>query len=349
MTIPLVARRGGFAAFSTPSPVISLVQSTGSFTEVDTEHWTIELTGVQATSGLLLHTNIYGNGAQPTVTVSDSNGGTWASVWLAHWYANDCHQLWECINPTAGSHTLTVTSTVARLTAGGGDAGFAEVSMWEFANLGAPSSSPAFSPSGPTSGGVLSPSPSPGLTFTATTTSTSATLSSVSNVLRAPIGATITGTGIPSSTTIVSVNVGASTLVMSNAATASGSITVTPVSTETILMPTVTPASVGDLVFMFGWGGQHLQYVGDALTNVNQDTPPFTDGNVLEPGAGGNPITPPWTNIDMGLWGGGDTNQNPLPDAFAWQVVGNTSPVTGRWTMFTSDGWFSQGISFAAR
>jgi lysophospholipase L1-like esterase len=61
------------------------------------------------------------------------------------------------------------------------------------------------------------------VTFTGNTTSSSTTVSSLSSTKGIYPGLTVTGTGIPGSTTVVSVNVGASTMVLSNAATATGS------------------------------------------------------------------------------------------------------------------------------
>src|SRR6185312_2020992 len=63
------------------------------------------------------------------------------------------------------------------------------------------------------------------ITPTATTTSTSATLTSVSSTTGVLPGMIVTGTGVPANTTVVSTT--ASTIVMSNPASASGTVTVT--------------------------------------------------------------------------------------------------------------------------
>lgn len=65
-------------------------------------------------------------------------------------------------------------------------------------------------------------------TFTANTTSGSATLASVSSFTGVTSGSVLTGVGIPANTSVLSVNTGASTLVMSNTATATGTgVTIT--------------------------------------------------------------------------------------------------------------------------
>lgn len=65
-------------------------------------------------------------------------------------------------------------------------------------------------------------------TFTANTTNTSTTITNISSTIGLKVGRTITGAGIPASTTIVSFDAGAATAVISNAATATAAgVTIT--------------------------------------------------------------------------------------------------------------------------
>lgn len=64
-------------------------------------------------------------------------------------------------------------------------------------------------------------------TATGTTTNASTAVTTVSNPGRLLVGALVTGTGIPASTTITAVDPTTSTVTLSNAATASGSVTLT--------------------------------------------------------------------------------------------------------------------------
>jgi hypothetical protein len=76
----------------------------------------------------------------------------------------------------------------------------------------------------------------PPLSFTTTVTTTNGSnVATTAGTINVPIGATITGTGIPSSTTVTAYNPGVSITLSANA-TANGTVTAT-----------VTPAAVGNL------------------------------------------------------------------------------------------------------
>lgn len=70
-----------------------------------------------------------------------------------------------------------------------------------------------------------------GATFTGTTTSGSASMTSVSSFTNIAVGSAITGTNLPAFTTVISVNTGASTLVMSNRASGAGTASTITVGT----------------------------------------------------------------------------------------------------------------------
>lgn len=65
------------------------------------------------------------------------------------------------------------------------------------------------------------------IAFTGTTGNTSTSVTAVTNYAGLYPGMTVTGTGIPASTTISSMNAGAGTLTLSQAATATGTVTIT--------------------------------------------------------------------------------------------------------------------------
>lgn len=77
------------------------------------------------------------------------------------------------------------------------------------------------------SGSIGSISTIGAFTPTGTTTNLSVTVTAVTSFTGLTVGATITGTGIPTGTVVSALNAGASTLTLSQAATASGSVTLT--------------------------------------------------------------------------------------------------------------------------
>jgi len=86
-------------------------------------------------------------------------------------------------------------------------------------------------------------------TFTATPTNGSATLTSVGSFTNLVVGAPVSGTGIVAGTVIISLNTGASTIVMSNQANGGGSpVTVTCTTNTVVLNATATATATGQFL-----------------------------------------------------------------------------------------------------
>jgi hypothetical protein len=124
-------------------------------------------------------------------------------------------------------------------------------------------------------------------TVTATTTSGSPNLTAISN-MTTPVnwtaGMMVSGPGIPAGTTLLSVNIGASSAVMSNNATASASgVTVTPAKTLTYTIP--SGKSITRLRFISGNRATETGVVSawkngvaaGSITSANNDTPSYTE------------------------------------------------------------------------
>lgn len=216
-------------------------------------------------------------GSHPTVLVSAlSPGLDGNSIYVA------------VLNSTGATFTATVTSGSPNLTA---------ISSTRNIGVGTPVSGAGI-PNGTTlvsvnsgaNSAVLSAPVAAGA-FTATTVAASATLTAVSSFTPIAVGSTLAGPGIPANTTVVSVNTGASTLVMSAPATAAAtgvSVTVTGTPTTGV---TVTPGAftvqvqdaAGDILETHGPYNSDAQLVADTSSPTvafAQSTAPGNTTNI---------------------------------------------------------------------